>query len=347
MSCSSVGRWRISSTEPKPALIARSCSQRSGRPSEQGGHHIWGIYPARVNPAQVRAWAQEHLESQITAIEPVGGGRTDTISAVHLRHGEPVILRCVSIERWGEIGRQHVVCEALGCRLMENSGLPVPRLIASDPDGSQSGAYANLTSWLPGRVRLDPLSLSAIDELAKIAVIIHGAHVDDDHRPRPYVFWVPDDLHVPTWTSRPQLWQRAIELFDRDPPPTKQGLVHCDFHPGNILWEGDRITGVIDWAETSWGPADLDVMHSRANFAILHDFDSAVAFSDAYRWHGGALDDDQEAELFWAVSDILGFLPDPAEIMAALIHARPDLTTETVRVRLEQLLMITLGDTGR
>jgi hypothetical protein len=104
---------------------------------------------------------------------------------------------------------------------------------------------------------------------------------------------------------------------------------------------------VIDWAETSWGPADLDVMHSRANFAILHDLDSAVAFSDAYRWHGGVLDDDQEAELFWSVSDILGFLPDPAVIMAALIHARPDLTGEVVRARLERLLMITLGETGR
>ena len=88
-------------------------------------------YPAQVIPAQVRAWAQEHLKSEIIAIEPVGGGRTDTISAVYLRRGEPVILRYVSIERWGEIGRQHVSCEALGCRLMEGSNLPVPRLIAS------------------------------------------------------------------------------------------------------------------------------------------------------------------------------------------------------------------------
>jgi Phosphotransferase enzyme family len=86
--------------------------------------------------------------------------------------------------------------------------------------------------------------------------------------------------------------QRAIDVFTQGPPPTHQGLVRRDFHPGNILWEGDRITGVIDWAETSWGPPDLDVMHSRANFAMLHDVDSAVAFSNACRWHGGALDDD-------------------------------------------------------
>jgi aminoglycoside phosphotransferase (APT) family kinase protein len=256
-----------------------------------------------------------------------------------------VILRYVSIERWGEIGRQHVSCEALGCTLMEGSSLPVPHLIASDPDGSQAGAYANLTTWLPGRVRLEPLSLDAIDELARIAVIIHGTPVDDDHRPRPYEFWTPADLEVPSWTSRADSWQRAIDVFHQGPPPTHHGLVHRDFHPGNILWEGDRITGVIDWAETSWGPPDLDVMHSRANFVMLHDVDSAVAFSNAYRWHGGMLDDDQDAELFWAVSDILGFLPDPAEIIAALIRHRRDLTAQVVRGRLEHLLMITLGET--
>ena len=180
-------------------------------------------------PAQVRAWAQEHLKSEIIAIEPVGGGRTDTISAVYLRDGEPVILRYVSIKRWGEIGRRHVSCEALGCRLMEGSGLPVPRLIASDPDGSRAGDYANLTTWLPGSVRLGPLSLDAIDELAKIAVLIHGTPVDDHHRPRPYEFWTPDDLEVPSWSSRPDLWQRAIDLFDQGPPPTRHGLVHRDF----------------------------------------------------------------------------------------------------------------------
>jgi Ser/Thr protein kinase RdoA (MazF antagonist) len=116
----------------------------------------------------------------------------------------------------------------------------VPRVIASDPDGSRAGAYANLTSWLPGRVRLDPLGSDAIDELAKIAVIIHGTPVEDDHRPRPYVFWVPDDLEVPPWASRPRLWERAIALFDQEPPRSRHTLVHCDFHPGNILWQGDR-----------------------------------------------------------------------------------------------------------
>jgi aminoglycoside phosphotransferase (APT) family kinase protein len=302
-------------------------------------------HAARAVPGRVLAWAQDHLDSEIVAVKPVGGGRTDTISAVYLRRGEPVILRHVSVERWGEIGRQHVICEALGCRLMEGSSLPVPRLIASDPDGSRTGDYANLTTRLPGRVRLGPLNLDAIDELAKIAVIIHGTPVANDLRPRQYEFWTPDDLVVPSWTSRPELWRRAIDIFNQGPPSTRPGLLHRDFHPGNILWEGDRITGVIDWAETSWGPPDLDVVHSRANFAMLHDFDSADAFSYCYRWHGGMLDDDHDAEVFWAVSDILGFLPDPTQIITALIHHRTDLPDHVVRERLEHLLMITLGET--
>ena len=56
-------------------------------------------------------------------------------------------------------------------------------------------------------------------------------------------------------------------------------------------------------------------------------------------------------EVFWAVSDILGFLPDPTQIITALIHHRTDLPDQVVRERLEHLLMITLGrpatDSGR
>jgi hypothetical protein len=80
---------------------------------------------------------------------------------------------------------------------------------------------------------------------------------------------------------------------------------------------------------------------------MLHDFDSADAFSAAYRWHGGIVDHDHDAEVFWAVSDILGFLPDPTQIITALIHHRTDLPDQIVRERLEHLLMITIGNSCR
>jgi aminoglycoside phosphotransferase (APT) family kinase protein len=276
------------------------------------------------------------------SIEPVGGGLTDTISAVTFRHGDPVILRYVSIPRWGEIGRRHVISEARGCQLMAGSGLPVPRLIASDPVGDQSGDYANLTTWLPGEVRLGPLGAKAIDALAAVAVVIHATPASSTAQPLPYEFWTPAELVVPTWSGRPKLWQRAIDIFQAGPPATRPGVVHRDFHPGNVLWQGDVISGIIDWAETSWGPADLDVAHSVTNFTVLHDIGRAAAFGRAYERHGGRLETSYEAAQFWQISDILGFLPDPGPQLAALIYTRPELTVDLVRSRLEQLLLLTL-----
>ncbi len=289
-------------------------------------------------PQRVREWAQTHLGADIVGVEAVEGGRTDTISMLRLRNGAAVILRHLAPGRWGEVGHRHVVSEAIGCRLAAGSGLPVPRLIASDPDAAQSGAYANLTSWLPGRVRLDPLGKGAIDALAGVAATLHSIPVPPELRPRPYAFWVPDDLRPPAWAGRTGLWERAIEIFAAGPPGTPAGLIHRDFHPDNMLWQHDAITGVIDWAETSWGPPDLDVAHCYTNFAMLQDLVSAEAFVAAYRAHGGTVETDEGATRFWAVSDILGFLPDPAEVLVALLAVRPELTARIVQRRLEDLL---------
>lgn len=290
----------------------------------------------------MRDWAQGRLVGTIVAVESLRGGLTDTMYAVHTSHGGPFILRYVDISRWGETGRQHVISEALGCRLMESSSLPTPRSIASETEGSGAGAYVGLTSWLPGQVRFDPLGSHAINALAEAAVVVHSTGVDAATRPRPFDFWVPPHAEVPGWSSRPDLWHRAISFFDAGPPPTPAVLLHRDFHLGNVLWEGDVLTGMIDWAETSWGPADLDVAHAVTNFMMLHDQHSAEAFAQSYRDHGGVLTDDPESSRFWQVSDILGFLPDPAVQLRAIIAAHPGFRADQIRLRLEGFLEQTL-----
>lgn len=278
----------------------------------------------------------------IDSVTPARGGLTDTVWLVRARSGTRVVLRHIDIDRWGETGRRHIRSEALGCRLLAAAEVPVPGLIASEAGGGSLGAYANLTSWLPGRVRLDPLGPAAVEELARAAARIHAVPVEAGDRPQDFQFWVPAHPTVPVWAERPRLWERALELFAGGPPPTPYGLLHRDFHPDNVLWDGDRMTGVIDWAETSWGPADLDVTHCRTNFAMLQDVAAADAFSAAYARHGGRVDPDPEASRYWAVSDILGFLPDPTSIIVALMATRPELSAGLVRRRLEGLLALVL-----
>lgn len=289
-------------------------------------------------PGSVRRWAADLLPGRLVDAVPVPGGNTDTVWRLTLADGRWVILRWVEPERFGEEGRQWVLREALGCRLTVDGVVPSPRLVASDPDGRATGGWANLTTFRPGRVRLEELGGEALTALARVAVAVHGVRVADEERPPAFAFWGEPQPGVPRWGRRPALWREAIELATGDPPASPTGLIHRDFHPGNTLWVGDEVSGLIDWAETSWGPADLDVAHACSNFAMLHSLPDAAAFVGAYERRGGRLDPDPEARRYWTCLDALGFLPDPGPIVVALTRQRPDLDVDGVRHRLEDLL---------
>ncbi|WP_324604552.1 phosphotransferase [Streptomyces sp. NRRL F-525] len=73
-------------------------------------------------------------------------------------------------------------------------------------------------------------------------------------------------------------------------------FLHRDFHPGNVLFDvpsrngaGLGISGVVDWVQTSWGPADLDVAHCSTNLALLHGPAWGLRFPEAYEEAGGVL----------------------------------------------------------
>jgi hypothetical protein len=107
-----------------------------------------------VLPERVRRWAGDVLAARLVDAVPVPGGITDTIWRLNLDGDHPLILRWVEPERFGEEGRQWVLKEALGCRLTADVGVPSPRLVASDLNGSGTGGWANVTTFRPGRVRL-------------------------------------------------------------------------------------------------------------------------------------------------------------------------------------------------
>lgn len=293
-------------------------------------------------PARVRAWIEEHAPGRVAGIGSVDGGITRTKWIIRLTEGGPLVVRWADPQVWGETGREHVRREAYACRLLSGSGLPVPRLVASDPTGADAGGPANLMTWCPGRTRLDRTPTVAIDALAAMAVAIHQQSIPVEDRPPVFSYRCPAEPSIPTWATDPGLWGRAIMTWQAGPPATPYGLIHRDFHFGNVLWQGDRVTGLIDWAEISWGPADLDVAHLCADLAMLHTVGDARLFRDGYRRHGGRLDPDPDAGRFWMISDILGFLPDPAHILPGLVDRRPDLTPDVIRHRLEELLAETM-----
>jgi aminoglycoside phosphotransferase (APT) family kinase protein len=251
--------------------------------------------------------------------------------------GEQAVLRLMTKEPWrrhasGLLGREAAVQQQL-----RSSDLPVPQSIALDLSGDAAGAPAHLMSWLPGRLCLDDASDDVLETVARTVGTIHRFEPGPD-RPREYQSWAaPAKRVLPPWARRLPLWRAAFELLERPAPSYPGTFLHRDFHLGNLLWSGGLITGVVDWVETSWGPADLDVAHAANYLAMLHGAEAGTRFAHAYRRRTGARLD-EEAFRYWNVMDIVGYLPDPAKVVQPWRDSGRPISDDLARHRLEQRL---------
>ncbi|MFJ4983387.1 phosphotransferase family protein [Streptomyces sp. NPDC088732] len=235
--------------------------------------------------------------------------------------------------------------EAAVLRLLGGTDVPAATLVAVDATAEYCDHPSLLMSLLPGTVRLGDQGADRRAELlARQLLRIHRLPVSPEARPRVYQAWTsPTRVSPPEDTARPELWQRAVDVIRQEPPPHQACFLHRDFHPGNVLFTGDgdslRISGVVDWVETSWGPADLDVAHCSTALALLHGVTAGMRFADSYVAAGGTLAEDRAAHLYWRVLDALAFAPDAEKVAVPWREVgRADLTPLLLTRRLEEYL---------
>ncbi|MFJ6479003.1 phosphotransferase family protein [Streptomyces sp. NPDC091682] len=250
------------------------------------------------------------------------------VTPFYVRHAEGLLTR-----------------EAAILRLLGDTGVPAATLVAVDATAQYCDHPSLLMSLLPGTVRLDERNATARAELlARQLVRIHQLPVAAAQRPRTYQAWAsPEGVSPPADTRRPELWRRAVDVIRQDPPEYRGRFLHRDFHPGNVLFTGAdedlRISGVVDWVETSWGPADLDVAHCSTALALLHGVPAGMGFADRYVAAGGTLTEDHAAHLYWRLLDALGFAPDAEKVGVPWRElGRVDLTARVLTQRLEDYI---------
>ncbi|WP_432004606.1 phosphotransferase family protein [Streptomyces parvus] len=227
-------------------------------------------------------------------------------------------------------------------RLLGDTDVPAATLVAVDAAAEHCDHPSLLMSLLPGALLLDDRGADdRADLLARQLVRIHRLPVAARQRPRIYQAWAsPERVVLPSATARPELWQRAVDVIRREPPAYRGCFLHRDFHPGNVLFTGTgddlRISGVVDWVETSWGPADLDVAHCSTALALLHGVPAGMRFADRYVAAGGTLAGDSTDHLYWRLLDALGFAPDGEKVAVPWRElGRVDLTADVLAQRLE------------
>jgi Ser/Thr protein kinase RdoA (MazF antagonist) len=249
-------------------------------------------------------WAESVLGEPVVAVERLSGGLTSTMLSLTDRSGRQAVLRLMTNEPWRMHGAPLTRRERDAQAALAGSAVPAPMTLGLDADGTRTRVAAHLMTRLPGRPAVD-VSEGGLAAMAELLAVIHDVRPAEPFRP--YQSWAWEAKRVvPGWTRDHAAWLRAFDILEEEPPAFEPTFIHRDFSHRNLLWVDDRISGVVDWVETSTGPVWLDAAHAATNLALAYGQGHAVTFLDAY----GAVTG-QKPDQYWLVMDAVGFLPPP------------------------------------
>jgi aminoglycoside phosphotransferase (APT) family kinase protein len=184
---------------------------------------------------------------EVEALEPVLGGWETSLWRFLTPDGEPHALRVYPGPEYARGARN----EEAALRTCAAAGVPAPTVEAA---GQWEGRPVLVLNWCPGRTCLAAmlrrpwstwrlgLSLgrqqARIHRVAPPPVLLEGA---------------PD-----SWLAKAAL--QCPEVFDRvrRMALSTGSLIHLDYHPLNVLTDGRRITGVVDWPNAGAGDPRAD-----------------------------------------------------------------------------------------
>lgn len=262
--------------------------------------------------------------------EALTGGMTSTMLALRHGSGEDTVLRLMTEEPWRTHGVELTAREHAAQQVLADTDVPAPQSLGLEAD--LGGVAAHLMSRLPGAPR-EGVDDAALREMAWALAAIHAVRPEEPFRTFQSWAWEAKWV-VPSWTRHPQSWQRAFDLLAAPAPAYEPTFLHRDFSHRNLLWSDGVVTGVVDWVETSTGPAWLDAAHAATNLAVAFGTGPAEAFLGHWSATSGTA-----PERHWLVMDAVGFLPPPG---------RPPMFGRPKQLeRLDAWLDLVVGDLNR
>lgn len=230
-------------------------------------------------PAGVQAWLSDVERRAVVGVEVLDGASSAAVFRVEFSTGAPVVVRRYVWTQYLHAEPDAPRREVDALLHAGAAGLPVPRVLHADPygdAGAGDGVPLVVMTLLAGRPTASPDPGRTADVAARVHAVDPGAFAPvfqpwcQDPRPDP-----------PPTATRPEAWAEAIDRWIDGPPRFVPAFIHRDFHPGNLLWDGETC-GIVDWANACIGPVDVDVAHCRANLRRWAGPAAAERFVDAY-----------------------------------------------------------------
>ncbi len=182
--------------------------------------------------------------------------------------------------------------------LLQKHGLPSPEPLILDTSGELLKIPGIVMKCCAGEQVYEPRdSTTWARHLAETLVKIHSIPVD----PGLVDFLLDADAEA-SWFARldeepdymkkhpegSRVWRMFLEAFPSR-MPSIPALVHMDYWAGNILWQKDRITCVLDWEEAALGDPAIDVAYSLLDTAMLGYAHARQVFLETYQHTTGSL----------------------------------------------------------
>ncbi|MGQ0630166.1 MAG: phosphotransferase family protein [Sporichthyaceae bacterium] len=208
-------------------------------------------------------------------------------------HREPLILL---VRGSGSQVRTDPELEIRHLRGLAENGVRAPRVWAADPAGRRFDGPAVLLSRLPGagdavaflradeatgRARTLDLALAA----AQLHAVSRGPAEADEV---PQLEQWGEQIRRTRLEPLPALDWLLGWLREHQQPPARTVVVHGDFRVGNVLYEGERITAVLDWEMAHIGDPIEDLAWAYRALWSPARFVSLAEFCSAYTAAGGA-----------------------------------------------------------
>ena len=261
-------------------------------------------------PRRALAWAAAAFgpSARVRSARSRDGGSHSAIHVVTIDDGSGRAHRCV-LRRYV---RPNVLAEepdlaaqeAVALRVAALGSLATPDLIAVDPTGEAAGTPSVLMSVVPGRIEWAPANLDRyLARLAEPLLAISAITVPPTITIRSYRPYRPSAHTGARGTTRlpARVWDAARALFEQPPPLPDRLFIHRDYHPGNVLWRHNMVSGVIDWQSVSIGAPEADVAHCRAN---LHSHFGRGA-ADRFLEHWQRISGRSEFSPYWDIAVVM------------------------------------------
>lgn len=196
---------------------------------------------------------------------------------------------------------------------------------ATDDPGVLQGLAEALVSlrWVP----LDRLEhLPRFDEVAALTAPLRAAR----HA-------LPASDLVDTGAIADAILSRADQVA-----PAPPSLCHGDFHVGNVLFDGARPTGIVDWDHARVADARGDVAYCAMDLALMAGREAAEAFLDQHAALRGELAD----AAWWRLRAATTAFPDPLDWVPSWHALGVEVTADQVAERYVAWVTDALAELG-